>query len=128
MVHESLIPVAYPYLLEARASNARNLSCAGDDRAKWPRQPDTAQMQATIGYDSNGVAEKAIFWFAKGIGGGSNPPEDIGNSIFRPRDVQDPGLGIEKMQFFTPRVFNDRVSHAVNGTYLCSVGFLPRFY
>ncbi|HWH19680.1 MAG TPA: hypothetical protein VN671_04045, partial [Solirubrobacterales bacterium] len=126
--YESLIPVAYPYLLEARVGNARSLSCTGDDRAGWPNEPDSTQMLATVGYDGGGAAEKAIFWFAKGIGGGSAPPESIGHSIFRPRDVQDPGVGIEKMQFFAPRVFNDRVVHAVNDSYLCSVAFLPRFY
>lgn len=126
--YESLIPVAYPYLLEARVGNARGLSCSGDDRAAWPNQPDSAEMQATVGYDSSGVPERAIFWFAKGIGGGSAPPQSLGHSIFRPRDVEDPGVGIEKMRFFAPRVFNDRVVHAINGSYYCSVAFLPRFY
>ncbi len=126
--YESLIPVAYPYLLMARAGNARQLSCELVDRAGWPNEPDSTQMQATIGYDGSGVAERAIFWFAKGFGGGSAPPAGIGDSIFRPRDVQDPGLGIEKMHFFTPRVFNNRIVHAIDHSSYCSVGFLPRFF
>jgi hypothetical protein len=45
--------------------------------------------------------------------------------MFRPRGDAKPGLGLEKLQFFTPRVFNGRIAHAIKNTSSCSVGWLP---
>jgi hypothetical protein len=123
--YEALIPTAYPYLIRGNANNARNLACSST--SAWPNQPDFFQMYATVGYDAAGNPIKAIFFFTRGRGGASSPPATLGDEMFRPRGGPDPGLGIEKLQFFTPRIFNGKIAHAVNGTGNCSTGFLPNF-
>jgi len=124
--YEALIPTADPYLLRGNgASNARNLDCRMSNRQGWPNQPDAYQMNATTGYDNNGNPITSIFFFTQGIGGGSSPPASLGDEMFRPINGQTPGLGMEKLQFFTARVFNGKIAHAVNNTYTCSVGWLP---
>lgn len=83
------------------------------------------QMNATVGYNADGTAITADFFFTKGIGGAASPSASIGDEMFRPRSGPNPGLGMEKLQFFSPRVFGGRIIHAINGTYACSVGWLP---
>lgn len=126
--YEGLIPVAYPYLIRANALNARSLKCEMADREGWPNQPDSAQMQVTIGYDNNGNPIRSIFFFTKGIGGGSSPPASLGDAMFAPREAQSPGAGIEKLGFFTARVFNGRTVPALDHRYECNVGWLPGKY
>jgi hypothetical protein len=124
---EALIPTSFPYLIRGNGPNARNLDCLTDARG-WPNQPDAFQMNATVGYNNDGSAINGIFFFTQGIGGGSSPSGQIGDEMFRPRNGPDPGLGIEKLQFFSPRVFNGKIAHAINGTFRCSVGWLPGKY
>lgn len=124
--YEALIPTAYPYLIRGNNNNARNLDCQLADRRGWPNQPDMFQMNATVGYDNNGNPINGVFFFSRGIGGAMSPPAQLGDEMFRPRDGKDPGLGMEKLQFFTARVFNGRIYHAVDHTPYCSVGFLPQ--
>jgi len=126
--YESLVPVAYPYLIRANGTNARSLKCEMADREGWPNQPDSDQMLATIGYDNNGNPVKSIFFFTRGIGGGSSPPGSLGDDMFAPRDAQKPGAGIEKLGFFTARVFNSRTIPALDHRYQCNVGWLPGMY
>lgn len=126
---EALMPTAYPYLLRGNGMNARSLDCRMEGRAGWPNQPDAFQMAATVGYNSDGSPIKAIFFFTRGIGGGSSPDaRKLDDEIFRPRDAAKPGLGIEKLSFFSARVWGGRILHAVSGTRGCSVEWLPNFF
>ena len=74
---------------------------------------------------NNGSPQMAAFFFAKGIGKDASPPKSLGDEMFRPRG-QD-GLGVEKMSFFTPRLFNGKIAHAANGTWGCKAAWLPQF-
>jgi hypothetical protein len=122
--YEALVPAGYPYLIRGNALNAKALNCfLYSSRRAWPNQPDVDQMQATVGYDANGNPIRAIFFFTTGIGGGSSPTDPIGDSMFKPLD--EGGLGIEKLRFFTPQVWGGRIFHAVSGNEKCDVGFLP---
>jgi hypothetical protein len=128
--YESLVPVGYPYLIRGNSTNARAMKCPINSvthREAWPNQPDDAQMQATTGYDNNGNPIKSVYFFTKGILGGSGPPAGLGDSIFGPRTGSPQGVGIEKLSFFTPQVFNGRIVHAVNNTDWCSLGWLPQW-
>lgn len=125
--YEALIPTAFPYLIRGNSTNARNLDCrlSGGKQA-WPNQPDTYQMGATVGYGENGQPNTGIFFFTGGIGGAASPSAAIGDEMFRPqKGVAKPGLGIEKLAFFTPRVFGGKIAHALNGSPFCQLGFLP---
>jgi hypothetical protein len=127
--YEALLPAAYPYLIRANgADNARNIDCRMYERRAWPNQPDAYQMQATTGYDESGRPIKSIFFFTQGIGGGSSPPASIGDYMFRPRGGPNPGLGLEKLSFFAPRLFGDTIIHAANSTPSCQLGWLPPKY
>jgi hypothetical protein len=122
---EALIPTAYPYLIRANnATNATGLNC-DSDVWRFPNQPDMFQMNATVGYDTNGKAINAIFFFTKGIGDGASPPSSIGDEMFRPRSGPNPGLGIEKLKFFSPRVFGGTIYHAIPNTFYCSMKWFP---
>jgi hypothetical protein len=125
--YEELMPVAYPFLIHGDANNARNLNCKEPGHEGWPNQPDDAQMQATVGYDEQGKPIKNIFFFTRGIWGASSPPAGLADDIFRPRGGQNPGLGVEKLSFFTPAVFGGQSMQAVNNTFRCRVGFLPEW-
>lgn len=128
--YEALVPVAYPYLIRGNANNARNMDCKINTVTKteaWPNQPDDAQMLATTGYDNGGNPVKSIFFFTRGIRGGSSPPAGLADDIFRPRGASPPGLGVDKLSFFTPQVFNGQITHAVKGTSWCDVGWLPQW-
>jgi hypothetical protein len=127
--YEALIPTAYPYLIRGNAGNARFFDCRLRDAIAWPNQPDTYQMGATSGYDEAGNPIRDIFFFTRGIGGGSSPSAAIGDEMFRPQEgVPNPGLGIEKLSFFTPRLFGGKIAHAVNGAGQCQLGWLPALY
>jgi hypothetical protein len=124
---EALIPTAYPYLIRANnANNATGLNCESDVW-RFPNQPDMFQMNATVGYDTNGNPINGIFFFTKGIGDGASPPSSIGDEMFRPRSGPNPGLGIEKLRFFSPRVFGGTIYHAIPNTFFCSMKWLPLF-
>jgi hypothetical protein len=127
--YEALIPTAYPYLIRADgASNARSLVCTGtgtEARSSWPNQPDADQMNATTGYRADGSPETSIFFFSLGRGGQSAPPASLAEEMFRPIGAKEPGVGLEKLRFFTSRVFNGQITHAIDNTTACSVGFLP---
>jgi len=129
--YEALIPTAYPYLIRATgANNARSLECRlSSGRRAWPNQPDQDQMNATTGYDVNGNPITSVFYFTQSIGGGSSPTASLGDDMFRQTNDRDhPGLGIEKLSFFTARVFNGEIAHAINNSGACSVGWLPGKY
>ena len=85
------------------------------------------QMNATVGYDEGGKPINGDFFFAKGIGRNASPPASLGDEMFRPRSGEDPGLGIEKLRFFTPRLFGGRIYHAMQGVETCALGWLPKF-
>jgi hypothetical protein len=125
--YEALIPTAYPYLIRGDAGNARKFECnprrAGD--SQWPNQPDQNQMSAITGYQEDGKPITSIFFFTQGRGVNSSPPAGLGDQMFRPIGAKDPGLGIEKLQFFTPRVFNGKIAHAITGSELCGIGWMP---
>jgi hypothetical protein len=123
--YEALVPAGYPYLIRGNAYNARDLNCFiyGPSRRAWPNQPDVDQMQATVGYDTNGNPIRGIFFFASGIGGGSSPTAAIGDAMFKPLD--EGGLGMEKMRFFTPQVWGGEIFHARTNYERCELGFLP---
>jgi hypothetical protein len=123
--YEVLVPTAYPYLIRGNHYNARYLDCKSS-KFRWPNQPESAQMNATVGYEPDGKPINGIFFFTSGIGGGSSPPQSLGEKLFRPRNGPDPGLGLEKLQFFNPRVFNGKIAHAVEGRDGCMLGWLPR--
>lgn len=120
--YEALVPTAYPYLIRASGvNNARNLSCG-----LFRNQPDVDQMNAIVGYNADGSPITADFFFTQGVGGGSAPPASLGEDMFRqPADATHPGLGMEKQDFFTARVFNGEIAHASNALSTCGVGFLP---
>jgi hypothetical protein len=123
--YEVLVPTAYPYLIRGNHYNARYLDCKSS-KFRWPNQPESAQMNATAGYGPDGKPINGIFFFTSGIGGDSSPPATLGDKLFRPRSGPNPGLGLEKLQFFNPRVFNDKIAHAVEGKDGCMLGWLPR--
>jgi hypothetical protein len=125
--YEALIPTAFPYLIRVNSGNARSTECQIGGYG-WPNQPDTFQMNAIVGYADNGSPITNDFFFTKGIGGGASPNNSIGDEMFRPPGTPNPGLGIEKLQFFTPRVFDGWISHAISGTSGCSVGWLPHHF
>jgi hypothetical protein len=120
--YEALIPVAYPYMIRASGvNNARNLNCR-----LFPNQPDVDQMNAIVGWNSDGSPMTADFFFTQGVGGGSAPPASLGEDMFhQPDEAGHPGLGMEKQTFFTARVFNGEIFHASNNLGACGVGFLP---
>ncbi len=121
---EALLPAGYPYLIRAtNNNNARNLNCLIYHRWAWPNQPDEYQANATVGYRSDGSPINAVFFFSRGLGGAMSPPGQIGDEMFKP--LNQGGLGMEKYQFFTPRVFG-QVYHAIDNTPNCGVGFLPQ--
>lgn len=122
--YESLVPVAYPYLIRGYSSNARLLECPVAGKKAWPNQPDDAQMQATVGYDDNGNPIRGILFFSEGIGGGSSPPAGLADGMFKPRSQG--GLGMEKLTFFAARTFNNRIVHAVAEREVrCDTAWLP---
>jgi hypothetical protein len=125
--YEAMIPAAYPYLIRGNANNARALNCnMTGGRLAWPNQPDIFQMATTVGFGDGGQPITGVFFFTHGIGGASSPSASIGDEMFRPqRGVANPGLGIEKLAFFTPRLFGGKIAHALNGAPFCQVGFLP---
>jgi hypothetical protein len=130
--YEALIPSAYPYLIRASGvTNARSLNCTLPDegnRRSWPNQADQEQMNATTGYDANGNPITSDFFFTQGLGGGASPSASLGDEMFRPLEAMEPGLGIEKLKFFTARVFNGNISHAIYNYNQCGVGWMPRHY
>lgn len=126
--YEALIPTAFPYLIRANGTNARSLDCGMGSTQAWPNQPDSDQMQATVGYDTNGNPIRAAFFFTAGIGGGSSPAASLGDAMFRPRSGERPGLGIEKLGFFAPRLFGGRIYRAVQGSWGCQLDWLPNKY
>jgi hypothetical protein len=123
--YEALIPTAFPYLI--RANNATNATSLGCDSDIWrfPNQPDMFQMNATVGYNTNGTPINGIFFFTKGIGDGASPNSSIGDEMFRPRSGPNPGLGIQKLNFFSPRVFGGKIYHAIANTSYCSLKWMP---
>jgi hypothetical protein len=125
--YESLIPVAYPYLIRGDAANARSMDCRDPNHAGWPNQPDDAQMtNTTVGYDANGNPIKNVFFFARGMWGAASPPSGLADPIFRSRNRG--GLGVERLSFFTPSVFGNQIAHAFNRERpACLVGYLPKW-
>ncbi len=123
--YEALMPVGYPYLIRANGvSNARSLNCV-DVRQNWPSQPDQFQMNAITGYDASGNPISSDFFIARGNGRNASPAASVAEAMFRPREGDEPGLGMEKLQFFTPRIFGGRIQRAINGTPSCTLGWLP---
>ena len=134
--YEELVPVAYPYLIRGNAANARQMNCrinSSTHTEAWPNQPDSAQMQATTGFDEAGSPITSNYFFTRGILGGSSPTSALSDLGFNPVKADPQGrlkldaLGIEKLSFFTPGEFNGQITHAVKGTDWCDVGWLPHF-
>ena len=122
--YEALIPAAYPYLIRSPMSNARQANCSSSTgRQGWPNQPDVDQMQAITGYDNNGNPIRSVFFFTNGYGGGSSPTSTLGDKMFKP--LTEGGLEMQKLNFFTPRVWSGEIFHALPGQEKCEVGFLP---
>jgi hypothetical protein len=120
--YEALVPVAYPYLIRAN-DDAKRVQCRGIGSG-WPAEPDSAEMWVTIGYDGNGNPIKGMYFFARGFGRDSSPPDSLGQEMFKPR--RDGGLEMEKFTFLTPQVFGNRVAHAVNTGFYCELGNMPK--
>lgn len=123
--YESLIPVAYPDLIQGNVDRPVGLYSGGDAQSFfcWPGQPDDAQVSATAGYDASGNAIKNRFFFTRGWGWTSPPTDRVFDGLFKPRNQG--GLGVEKLSFFTPRIFGGVLFRATNGVSACGVGFLP---
>lgn len=120
--YEALVPVAYPYLIRLDANNARDADCRIQGARAWPNQPDSMQMVATTDYGSSGQPIKNVFFFTRGILGGSSPPGTFDDDLWKPDPL---GLGIEKLTFFTPELFGGQVVRAFQGKPWCDVGYLP---
>jgi hypothetical protein len=87
-------------------------------------------MLGTVGFANNGAPITAIFFFTRGILGASSPPGDLADNMFAPTEAKSPapsGLDIDKLSFFTPRMFTRGILHAVNGANECSLGWLPAY-
>jgi hypothetical protein len=125
--YEALVPAAYPFLIRLNASNARVANCDTPGLPLWPNQPDTAQMQGITGYSDNGTPIRSIFFFTRGILKESSPPGSIGDHMFQPAGGTPSGLGMEKLQFFTPRVFGGRIVRGANNKRWCALKWLPEF-
>jgi hypothetical protein len=125
---EALLPTAYPYLIQSVAPSAGAIDCAIPDRRAWPNQPESFQSRATVGYREDGTPIRGVFFFTRGIGGGSSPDaRKLDDEPFRPLDGTKPGVGLEKLRFFSSRVWG-RTIHAVNGARGCKVKWLPNLW
>jgi hypothetical protein len=126
---EALIPTAYPYLIRAAAPDAKQINCGfpGDKKA-WPNQPFYLESREIVGYNDAGNPIKGVYFFARGIGGASSPDSGrLSDELFRLDSGTNPGLGIDKLSFFSPRVFG-RTIHALNNIKDCGVMWLPNMW
>lgn len=126
---EALTPTAYPYLIRSAAPDAKNINCGfpGDKKA-WPNQPYYLESHEIVGYNGAGNPVNGVYFFARGIGGGASPNSGrISDEMFRSPTGSNPGLGIDKLSFFSPRVFG-RTIHALNNVYGCGVMWLPNIW
>jgi hypothetical protein len=126
---EALIPTAYPYLIRSAAAEARQINCGfeGDKRA-WPNQPPNLESHEIVGYNDGGSPVNGTYFFARGIGGGASPDSrKLSDEMFRPDSGPNPGLGIDKLAFFSPRVFG-RTIYALNNVKGCGVMWLPNLW
>lgn len=130
---EALIPTAYPYLIRGVAPSAKAINChiVAPERDAWPNQPEQFQSRAIVGYQDNGTPIRGVFFFTRGIGGGASPDANkLDDTMFRPLNAPKPGLGLEKLSFFTSRVFGQTL-HAVTapkGPYGCGLMWLPNLW
>ncbi len=134
----TLAPVAYPYLIRATPygrgggpSNARDVVCqvpsihvprAWDSERPFTHWSDAVQFKATIGFENDGVPIPAVFFFTRGFDTNSlpTPTDRFVNLLFNsPRAGNDPGLGIQRLDFFTPRTFDGRLKVANQNANYC---------
>jgi hypothetical protein len=118
--YESLVPVAYPYLIQGTPDGPAGQYNSRDAHSFlcFAGQPDNAQVSATAGYNGSGQPIKNRFFFTRGWGLTASPPAKLADDIFRTT------TGLEKLSFFTPRIFG-KVYQATNGVNACGVGYLP---
>jgi hypothetical protein len=55
----------------------------------------------------------------------ASPKSSIGDEMFRPRSGANPGLGIQKLNFFSPRVFGGKIYQAIANTSYCGLKWMP---
>lgn len=127
---EALVPTAYPYLIRSVAPSAQAVDCRiSDGRRAWPSQPPQLDDHANVGFNQDGSAVRGVYFFARGIGGAASPDwnrvKDTLYPIFKP--VNEGGLGIERLSFYSGRVFGGIV-HAENGVQGCGAMWLPNLW
>jgi hypothetical protein len=126
---EALIPTAYPYLIRSAAADAKQINCGFEgDKKAWPNQPFYLESHETVGYNDAGNPIKGVYFFARGIGGAASPDSrKLSDEMFRPDSGPNPGLGIDRLSFFSPRVFG-RTIYALNNVKGCGVMWLPNLW
>ena len=126
---EALIPTAYPYLIRSAAADAKQINCGFEgDKKAWPNQPSYLESHTIVGYNDAGSPINGVYFFARGIGGGASPDSrKLNDEMFRPDSGPNPGLGIDKLAFFSPRVFG-RTIYALNNVRGCGVMWLPNIW
>ncbi len=126
--YESLLPIAYPYLLQvsqappAGPDNARKVSCWYDGYWKDPftDQPDSAQDRQIVGFNADGSPIKPVVLIRRGpftkTGGGPHivlghaPDASITDPLFVPASPGSPGIGLNKLQFFSSTYWPNRTT------------------
>ncbi len=119
--YESLLPVAYPYLLQVSQAppsgpdNARKVSCWYDGYWKDPftDQPDSAQGRQVLGFNADGSPAAPVVLIRRGpftkVGGGPHiqlghaPAATITDRLFLPATPGSGGIGLNKLQLYSTR-------------------------
>ncbi|HEY4276726.1 MAG TPA: PKD domain-containing protein [Conexibacter sp.] len=123
----TLAPVAYPYLVRTTPPGrgggvafAQDIVCkipsihvrgAYDFEKPFPYQPNETQLRGIIDFDHDGTPVEPDFFFARSFDMDHQPypTARFANQLFRsPSDPTEPGLGIPRLEFFTPRTFSGR--------------------
>ena len=97
-------PTAYPYLIRSAAADASQINCGFEgDKKAWPNQPFYLESHEIVGYNDGGNPINGTYFFARGIGGAASPDSrKLSDEMFRPDSGPNPGLGIDKLAFFSP--------------------------
>lgn len=122
-IAEALIPAAVPHLIRATPglANGRALDCG--TILKWGHYwfkdlPDSSQMYTVDGRYPDGSAYKTFFLL--NYVQRSQLPDALAKSLFAPIADDPRNLGIEKLSFFSKRVFG-RILHADTGNNYCGL-------
>jgi hypothetical protein len=114
---ESLVPVVYPRMWRGTPppegpANANGLSCAfKPDRYParqihpWSNQPANAQMRAVEGFRADGSSWSPNYFFSKLEFQDASPTTSLANLLFNPANPRTGTLGINQLDFISPRVF-----------------------